>query len=249
MNPNLKNPHLHSEAFDFPGGKTGLVMFHGFTATPAEVRMAAERLNARGYTTLGPLLPGHGTQPEDLNRVTWQDWVAEGEKAYQAVKARCDRVFILGESMGGVLALYLASQHPEAAGVLAFSPAVALRIKPLDRAILPLISLFAVGSPKGSLDAEDNWQGYLVNPFKGVRQLLKFQQALLARMHLITVPLLVALGRNDTTIDFAGADVVMKGVSSKDKKLVWFEESSHVVLIDNQIEDVVATIAAFIESH
>ena len=86
-NPNLFNPHLEGDPFFWEGGPTGILLVHGFTATPAEVRLLAKILHERGFTVAGPLLPGHGTKPEDLNRVRWQDWVEEGEKAYRQLAA------------------------------------------------------------------------------------------------------------------------------------------------------------------
>ena len=84
------------------GWACGNLLAHGLTATCAEVRPLAKRLNAAGFTVAGPLLPGHGTHPQDLNRVKWQDWVQSGEETYQQLTERCQCIFIAGESMGEV---------------------------------------------------------------------------------------------------------------------------------------------------
>ena len=67
----------------------------------------------------GPLLPGHGTTAQDLNRTRWQDWVTASEKVYQQLAKHCQKVILAGESAGAMIVLYLAVQHPEAAAVLA----------------------------------------------------------------------------------------------------------------------------------
>src|SRR5512142_3213769 len=105
----LHNPHLEGESFFWEAGPTGVLLLHGLTATTAEVRLLARRLHDRGYTIAGPLLPGHGTTPENLNRTRWIDWVQAAEESYRELSARCTRVFIGGESMGAVAALYLGS--------------------------------------------------------------------------------------------------------------------------------------------
>ena len=55
----------------------GILLVHGFTGSPASMRPWAEYLNQRGYTVKVPLLPGHGTTPEDLNLVKWEEWPAK----------------------------------------------------------------------------------------------------------------------------------------------------------------------------
>ena len=91
-------------------------------------------LHQQGYTVAGPLLPGHHTRPEDANRYRWRDWVCAVEESYQQLTAHCQRVVIGGESMGALLALYLASEHPEAAATLAYAPCQAEAGPPADDA-------------------------------------------------------------------------------------------------------------------
>ena len=124
----IHNAHLAGDTFFWPGNEVGILLLHGLTATTAEVRLLAEKLHAKGYTISAPLLPGHGTQPEDLNETTWHDWAWTAEKAYQHLATVCDHVFIGGESMGGALALYLTAQHEEVAGVMCYAPAIKLAI-------------------------------------------------------------------------------------------------------------------------
>ena len=57
----------------------GVLLVHGYTGSPASMRPWAEYLNQRGFTVRVPLLPGHGTKPEDLNEVKWEQWPAKVE--------------------------------------------------------------------------------------------------------------------------------------------------------------------------
>jgi carboxylesterase len=234
----LVNPHLEGDPFFWQAGSVGVFLSHGLTATCAEVRPLAKRLHAGGFTVAGPLLPGHGTHPQDLNRVTWQDWARAGEETYQQLKACCQRVFLGGESMGAVLALYLAAQHSEAAGILTYAPAIKLNLRQLDYLRLRLMSPFIPWVPKASIDGNDNWQGYPVNPLKGAAQLLKFQEEVLMRLPQINQPLLVMQGRLDTTVHPTVGQIILGGVRSSVKELYWMEKSSHVVIIDQELDEV-----------
>ena len=62
-------------SFFLSGSRTGCLLLHGFTSTPAELRPLGEALHRAGYTVHAPLLPGHGTSPEDLLHITYCDWI------------------------------------------------------------------------------------------------------------------------------------------------------------------------------
>jgi carboxylesterase len=243
----LKNPQLDGSAFYWEGGPVGILLVHGLTATAVEVRLLAQRLHQAGYTVAGPLLPGHGTTPEDLNRTHWPEWVAEAEQVYQQLEKSCQRIILGGESVGAVIALYLASFHPEAVAVLAYAPAIRLALTPLQQVELRLLAPFILAIPKGGIDREDNWQGYKVNPLKAALQLLQFQKEALKRLPRVTQPLLVVQGRLDTTIHPTAGEIVMNLAGSKVKEMHWMEKSSHVVLLDQELDEITALTLAFIQ--
>jgi carboxylesterase len=236
QNPTLHNPHLEGEAFFWEGGPVGALLSHGYTATTAEVRLLAKRLHKEGYAVAAPLLAGHGTKPEDLNRVRWGDWVESAEKSYAQLSARCEKIFLGGQSMGGLVALYLASRHPEAAGVLLYAPAIRLALSPLDKIKLYAGSLFISQVPRASLDVSEKWQGYPNLPLKGAVQLLKFQSAVKRILREIRQPILVLQGRKDQTVHPAAGELILQNAGSALKELHWLERSSHPILIDCELE-------------
>ncbi len=234
----IVNPHLPGEAFFWEGGPVGVLLLHGLTATTAEVRPLAHILQGKGYTVAGPLLPGHGTKPEDLNRVTWSDWIWEAEQAYQYLATVCDRVFVGGESTGAVIALYLASQHPEIAGVLNYAPAIQLALDTPDMVRLYAAAPFMEFVPKSNSGGHPRWQGYPVNPLKGVIELVRLGREVRRRLPLIEQPILVVQGRHDTTIDPQSGEIILEGAASEVKELHWMENSTHVVIIDEELEKI-----------
>ena len=144
-----------------------MLLIHGYTATTAEVRPLARDLHQQGYTVAGPLLPGHNTQPEDANRYRWRDWVRAVEESYQQLAARCQRVVVGGESTGALLALYLASEHPEAAAILAYAPALKLKMGPRQIALIRVLAPFVPYIRKQEMGDDPLWQGYPVYPAEG----------------------------------------------------------------------------------
>ncbi len=246
-NKALHNPHLSGKPFFWEAGPVGVLLSHGFTATTAEVRLLARPLREKGYTVAGPLLAGHGTTPADLNRSRWQDWLDSVEQSYQRLSERCDQVFVGGESTGAILALYLASQHPDIAGVLTYAPAIKLAMSTFDRIKLYLASPFIQSVPKESLDVADKWQGYPVNPLKGAIQLLRLQREVRRHLPQVRQPVLVVQGRLDTTIHPSSGEIILQGVNAKLRELHWMEGSTHVVLLDRELEQITNLTLRFME--
>ncbi len=244
QNSTLHNPHLKGAPFLWTGGPVGVLLSHGYTATAAEVRLLGQRLHQEGFTVAGPLLPGHGTTPEEMNRCRWQEWFAAIEEAYQSLAARCDRVIVGGESMGALLALKLAGQHPEIEAVLAYSPAMRIARKAVWAAYL--MSPFRPYVPKGEI-TEEFWQGYLVFPLRALVQMHKLQRHVKRRLSDIQQPLLLVQGRLDTAVDLRGVDELYQKIGSPDKELHWMENSGHVVILDRELDQVTEITLRFIE--
>lgn len=246
----VRNPHLEGDAFFWKAGETGALLVHGFTATTAEVRLLGKYLHERGYTVSGPLLPGHQTTPHDMNRKRWQEWTSAVGDAYKQLAACCKRVFVCGESMGALLALYLASEHPEIVGIVVYSPALfvanhssTMRLARLLHRFVPYIKK-PVREPS---DADARWKGYAVNPVPALVQMHKLQQEVCKRLAAIHQPILVVQGRLDQTIDLRSGEIIMHGVSSEEKEIHWLAESTHCVILDKEWEKAAELTLKFIE--
>src|SRR5689334_1570595 len=88
-----------AEPFSADGGRTGVLLSHGFTGSPASMTPWAKHLAEEGYTVRVPRLPGHGTTWKDMNRTRWEDWYGELDQALTDLRATCDKVVVAGLSM------------------------------------------------------------------------------------------------------------------------------------------------------
>ncbi|MCP4421324.1 MAG: alpha/beta fold hydrolase [Chloroflexi bacterium] len=246
-NDTLQNPHLEGDTFFWEAGATGILLLHGLTATTAEVRLLAEKLHSEGYAISAPLLPGHGTKPEDLNKTTWHDWVWTAEKAYHHLATVCDYVFVGGESTGGALALYLATRHKDIAGVLCYAPAIKLAIPTHNLIQLYVVAPLVRSLPKENVGSNDFWQGYKVNPLRAVMELIRLGREVQRQLPRITQPVLVMQGRNDSTVAPDVGKLICDGVSSELKVQKWMEQSGHIILLEGELLEITAVTLNFMQ--
>lgn len=113
-----------AEPQSWVGNRNGVLVLHGFTANPGSVRILAEAAADAGWSVELPLLPGHGTSIEDLIPKRFSDWLEAAEAALLRLQERCDRVVVMGLSLGASLTLFLGNSHPELAGLVCINPAV-----------------------------------------------------------------------------------------------------------------------------
>ena len=165
---------------------------------------------------------------------------------YQRLSTQCDRVIVGGESAGGLLSLYLAGHRPEITALLLFAPALRLNLNLTDSILLRLLALFIPWVPKKNLDSNDLWQGYRVNPLKGVMQLMQLQKRVRPLLPKIKQPVLIIQGKLDTTVHPSVPEMVYDQVGSTIKEKYWMEHSSHCVIIDREFELVTAHTTHFL---
>jgi len=110
------------EPFSFAGGTGGVLVLHGFTGNPFSMRPLAQRCAQAGYSVELPLLPGHGTEVADIVATRWADWSGVALEAFDELATRCERVAVVGLSMGGALTAMVAEQRASVAGCVFINP-------------------------------------------------------------------------------------------------------------------------------
>jgi len=241
----MVNPQLDGDDFYWIGKPTGVLLIHGFTATTAEVRLIGEKLHNDGFTTAAPLLPGHGTHPDDLNNATWGMWLGKVKVFYEQLTRDCDRIFVIGESMGALLAIELAVQHPEIKGLMLFEPAI--RVKRLW--LSHLMKHFKYALDKKGADDGLPWKGYNVYPLKAAAELHKLQQHVKQQFPKINQPTLIFTAEHDNHLTPEIMQTILKGIQSNEKCYIHLENSPHVILLADELDRAYDYCYNFIQRH
>lgn len=245
------------EPFDLVGddAQIGVVLVHGFTGSPFEVRYLGEQIARAGYSVHGPLLPGHGTQLADLDTKVWSDWVGHVEAAVDAMAARYPRVALIGQSLGGLLALYTAANRPEitCVGSLAaplWLEGLSARVArwttsgPLQRVrVLPKLG----GSDVRDARAKRENPCYPAIPTRALGQLLAFLEVVKPALSRVSQPTLVLHATQDHTAPVACAKVIAEATRAVRMRIL--PDSYHLIAVDVERHIVAAEVTQFIRRY
>ncbi|HSQ25650.1 MAG TPA: alpha/beta fold hydrolase [Anaerolineales bacterium] len=241
-----------AEPFFFPGGPVGCLLIHGFTGTPKEMRWLGEYLSEQGHSVLGVRLFAHATQPADMIRARWTDWLADVENGYHLLSGSCQQIFVIGLSMGGILSLLFASRR-QLSGVVAMSTPHHLPNDPRTRFIKPL-SLVQPYLPKGppawfDQAAYQEHISYATDPtraFAEVRDMLKEMRKGLPD---VKAPTLLVYSKDDVVVtpQERHMELIFEGLGSQEKQTLWLEGSGHVITRDAKRQEVFQAIGNFID--
>lgn len=231
------------------GRKVGVLVSHGFTGSPASMRPWAESLAERGYAVELPLLPGHGTRWQALNKVGWSDWYATLSASFDKLRAENDVVAVCGLSLGGALVLRLAADRPdEVAGVVVVNPAI--NTTRLDVKALPVLRFLVGGFPAIANDIKKpgvDEYAYPRTPLQAAYSMMWHGwKPLRADLPKITSPILFFKSVEDHVVDDTSLEIIKKSVSSREFTERRLHESYHVATLDNDAPSIFEESADFI---
>jgi len=243
---------LDLNPFFFEGGPVGCLLIHGGTGSPPEMRPMGEYLAGKGLTVCGVRLAGHGTTPEDLALTTWRDLVTSAEEGLYRLQGCCERVFVAGLSVGGLITLNLAANHPIAGAIVMSAPAY---LKQWQMKLLPIIKrVMKWHHSSGEMDltdpaGRDRVYFYRRIPVTFGEEVDRLQRAVRASLDRVRAPVLLMQGRYDRSIPANSAQHFFDGLGCKDKEIVWWSNSGHAITVDSEREAVWARAYGFIAAH
>jgi carboxylesterase len=230
----------NAEPFSAPGGPHGALVVHGFTGNPGSMRGLAQAFAAAGFAVELPLLPGHGTSVDDMIATSWDDWSSAAEAAFADLAGRVDKVVVAGLSMGGTITAWLASRHPEIAGIVCVNPA----IEPPAESFLEVVRGMAetgadrfqgIGSDIAMEGVEEG--AYSETPIAPLQSLFDAQAALVPALADIRCPVLLLNSPQDHVVPPSSADFFAERVSGPVER-VTLARSYHVATMDYDKDEI-----------
>jgi carboxylesterase len=255
-------------------GDAGVLLAHGITGAPTEMKPLVRKLAAAGFTVACPQLAGHCSTLKELKQTRWTDWYASLEGSLQMLREQCRHVFVSGLSMGALLALKLAADHPgEIDGIATLSATFFYdgwnvpRLR--QRFLLPLlvhspfryVMSYHEPPPYGIKDerirnmiaavyAGDSTQmpekyGYSEFPGVTIFETFRLIKAVKRDLGRIVAPLLIIHSTEDDMASLENAKFLAGRVSSSLVEKFFVDDTYHVLTLDKRKDDVADRVAAF----
>jgi carboxylesterase len=256
------------QSYRFSGGRTGFLLIHGLGGTPMELRFIAQGLARHGFTVHCPQLAGHCGSEDDIKATGWKDWYASVEAAHAELRKHCDVVIAGGLSMGAILALHLASRHPENVhGTALFAPTLWLNgwSVPWYAKLFGLITQkwaadhipFVEREPYGIKDGrvrqlvlsalesgDSSKAGFFSTPGSSMLELRWLVKAVKRELGNIRQPALILHPRDDDRSDIDNAVYLQRKLGGL-VDMVVLDDSYHIITLDRQRHIVIDRAASF----
>jgi carboxylesterase len=249
----------HAEPYFQRGGEVGVLCLHGFSASPAELRWLGQHLAAQGLTVYIPRMTGHGADYLDMARMRWRDWYLHALDGYHILAQQCKQVFVIGHSMGSLLALLLSTQV-EVGGIVVIAAGLKINAPLFPYARWLKYALrYSDQSDKSTLPerlrAE---QARLGETVTGRVRYDRWSTSAIAELHAlttlthahladVTAPLLLIYSAADETVPLENQDLVAQGVRSKTIERCTLQKSGHIIPQDVEREDAFRVMSDFIQ--
>ena len=247
----LLTSRISSEPFRYDGvSDSACYIIHGYTGSTFEMHDIGKFLASNGFTTVGELLPGHGTSVEDCNSKSYQDWIDAVEKGYDQLTSEFQKVFIIGFSMGCTLAFHLALTR-NVPGLIIMAPAM-FKFKTRKVYFSPIMCHFKeyeVKRFKTTNDVQLPTFGYSVYPLKAGREVLKLTFRIRHQLHKVMTPAIVMHSTEDISAPYENGPRVYDAIGSEDKQFITFKRSSHMLMYDCDKEAVWDATLQFVQDH
>ena len=227
-----------AEPYLIKRGKIGVLLIHGFTATPQEFSKLAGYLSKKDITVYAPLLPGHGTTPEQLFSVKSEDWIFKLEESIALMEKFCDKIYVIGNSFGGNLGFLVTNRSSKIKGVVSIAAPFFFIKDPLARTIVFFMRQIKVFKRKNysqkikEINQKNGRISYQDIPLYSMKEFLKTVKNSKKILPEIKKKVLVIQSSEDEVVSRNSPAYICQNISSKSRSVVWIPESYHVLIID-----------------
>jgi len=242
------------------GGRSGVLMIHGLTGTPTEMRLVAKGLHRNGFTVYGMQLAGHCGDEADLLETGWHDWYQSVREAADRLRRDVDHLFVTGLSMGALLALKLAADQPDQVdglglyGTTFFYDGWTIPWIGKLSFMLPLVCGLGFGRKRqfyecfpygikderirqrianSMLGGDSASAGLPGNPWPSLAEFYRLSYRVRRQLADITTPCLIVHARDDDVASLKNVRMVVRGVSGP-VETVLLENSYHMITVDQE---------------
>ncbi|MFA6357812.1 MAG: alpha/beta fold hydrolase [Candidatus Omnitrophota bacterium] len=270
---------IPNTSFFLPGDKNLCFLIHGLTGTAKEMSSIAKRLNKQGYSVAAPLLLNHDKSISCLKRTSWKQIYNSIRDEFIKYSSSYENIFVAGLSFGSLISILLAREFPDKIKALnCFSPTLFFDgwSNPKSRVLLPLIYktplkdwlYFKEGYPYGIKNerlrakigsfyktaelfdySKVHLYGYPVIPVSNMQQNELLAKKVISILKEIKTPIQLMQAREDDVTSPKNSCYIYNHISSKDKEIIFLENSYHIITADQERDKVAEMTVEFFKKY
>ena len=243
-------------------GNIGCLLVHGLTSSTQEMDELASYLHSKSYTVIASLLKGHNTSIKDLSKTVWQDWYSSVKKDFNFLNDNCNKIYVIGLSIGATLSLHLAAKNKnnKIKGLVLLAPAI-FYTSPFVK-FTPILKYFKKysikdygryypGRKEAFFDIADEKAlrdriAYKQVSLESMASALKLIKIVKKEIKNIKVPTLIIHSKQDHTIKPESLQFIYDHLRVREKKILYIQNSGHVISVDFDKKTVFKEISDFI---
>ncbi len=256
VNRYYQDLNIINKPFHFRGtSDVCVVLVHGWSSTPYEMRVLGEQLQEQGFGVDAPLLSGHGLRPECLENVTWQQWVRDVQKAVTRVKKQYKKVYVGGMSIGGNLSLHVAADNDDVDGLILMSTPYKMRYEKLGLCLAYMTRPF--------INYKKKYYPRVLNSEPSITQLISYQRYPISsafeafeaikqthgKLHKIKQPVFLIQPEKDHLIAKNSVFEIYKRLSSQQKEMRLIKKASHNFMGNGKHKQVFDDVVSFVKQN
>jgi carboxylesterase len=250
MMPTQMGDYRSPFTFDSESAHDAVLLIHGFTGSTYDTFGLGEYLASLGFRVRGVLLPGHATEPADLNKVSRRDWLNTIEAEWAGLTGR---KHIIGLSVGGVVGAYLtAKRRIDPTTLTLISTPIYYPKSWLHRWIIPWLYQMKKYSKKYWIKPDQfEWYRqrgkYTVIPLHGSLEAYRLVEETRPLLGQIESPTLIIHSRKDPVVATKCVETLKRNI--KHSTVWWSDVSEHRLLDSESSQDLYLRIGNFIKSN
>lgn len=230
------------------GNETAILFLHSYTSHTRDMKKLAEYLYAHiGCTCYVPLYRGHGVQPEALLNTEINDWWKGAQEAYSFLQRQgYKKISVIGLSVGGIFSLKLAQEEQIERLIVMSVP----KNRTPERLKQRLIDYAKAYKQLEGKTPEEISKELLPFQEMSLHSFETFQQFIHHTMdHIssITAPVAIYFGSKDDSLYEKSASFIYENVSSNDKKIKAFPNSTHLMTLGKDQKSIFEVVMSFIK--
>lgn len=238
---NFKHNQVCGEIY-YPGSRIGVLLVHSLSSTPYKLEFLAKALERANFTVLAPCLSGHGTDPARLMETHYSHWLEEVDASIARLKAICEKVYIIGDSLGGGLGMVASLSNP-VAGIVTMSTPIFYRRHRIWNMVFKTAGRFMEYYVK----KDSGYKSYQKVPVRIIKEAYEFTRGEVTQsVPKVNAPVLVIQGKKDPIVHPRSAQYIYNNIAADKKELIWIKDGEHSLATGPEKEKIFEEIINFI---